>query len=170
MSKVIFEDPEIRIHTAGKDDEGICLPGIYPADIKIEWEFRPVSGKGCAAVSFAEKARNAFHLIYYRRENEEAQAFHICNLIKDEGKHLVAEGADPLPDLYPGSPTKELPWYRMTILKKKRDVSFLINDLKILSFHDDGVTCGEMLTGGKVRIRQDGDLTAQYRNLKVTWV
>ena len=170
MSKVVFEDPESRVYTAGKEDEGIALPGIFPADIRIEWEFRPISGKGCAAVSFAKKAKNAFHLIYYRRENEEAQSFHICSLIKDEGQHVVAAGADPLPDLCPETQEKELPWYRMTILKKKRDVAFLINDLKILSFHDDGMAYGEMLTGGKVMIRQDGDLAAQYRNLKVTWI
>ena len=58
----------------------------------------------------------------------------------------------------------------MTILKKGRDVAFWINDLEILSFHDDGMTYGEMLTGGSIVIRQDGSLAAKYRNLKVTWI
>ncbi|WP_024867002.1 DUF1961 family protein [Butyrivibrio sp. FCS014] len=170
MSKVVYEDPEIRTFAAGEEHEGIFLPGVFPADIKIEWEFKPIKGAGCAAVSFAMKDENAFHMVYFRRGSEEDRAFHVCSLIKDAGNGVVAAGADPLPDLYPEYSGKELSWYRMTILKKGRDVAFWINDLEILSFHDDGMTHGEMLTGGNVVIRQDGDLAAEYRNLKVTWI
>ncbi|MBE5827395.1 MAG: DUF1961 family protein [Butyrivibrio sp.] len=170
MSKVVYEGLELRTYTAGEDHEGICLPGVFPADIKIEWEFKPIKGAGCAAVSFAGKEKNAFHLVYYRRGSDEDRAFHVCSLIKDEGNRVVSVGADPLPDLYPEDSGKELSWYRMTILKKGRDVAFWINDLEILSFHDDGMTYGEMLTGGSIVVRQEGDLKAQYRNFKVTWI
>ena len=170
MAIVIYENPlesKADHDDMIQEDEGFGLwcPKVFPADVKIEWEFRPVSGEGCAYISFAVKDENAFHVAYYKRESEADDAFHVCSLIKDAGGHVVAVGADPLPDVREG-----LPWYRMTILKKGKDVAFWINDLEILSFHDDELTYGELLIGGNVGLRQVGSLTADYRNLKVTWI
>ena len=188
MAKVIYENPlsseedvkelvtdgEILLNQKGDSitvesyqqvEGAFWIPKVFPADIKIEWEFRPIAGEGCSAVSFAVKEENAFHILYCRRGNEEEKTFHVCNMIKDPGSQVVAIGADPLPDA-----NGSLPWYRMTILKKGRDVAFWINDLEVLSFHDDEMSFGELLTGGNVGFRQFGSMTAEYRNLCVTWI
>ncbi len=160
MSKVIYMSPEMDL----KDNEYWC-PKILPADVKIEWDFRPLSGEGSAALTFSQKDENAFHVLYFRREDEEQRRFHICQLIKDCGGNLVATGADPLPDIM-----ENPSWYHMTVLKKGKDVVFYIDDLEILYFNDDGLRYGDYLTGGTVGIRQSRTLKAQYRNLRITWI
>ena len=174
MAKVIYENPleseadlKELIREENGEGEGFDLwcPIAMPADLKIEWEFRPIAGRGCAVISFAVKDENAFHVAYYNRDSEKETQFHICTMIKDMGGQVVAVGADPLPEA-----ASDLPWYRMTIIKKGRDVALWINELEIMSYHDDGMSHGELLTGGNVGLRQLGKLTAEYRNLKVTWI
>lgn len=177
---ISFTHEGVSILSQSEDDgAGLWCPKAFPADIKIEWEFRPLEGDGCAAVSFAVKDENAFHVIYFRRINDEDKSFHVCSLIKDVGSQVVAVGADPMPDVpicvtdepeNAHDENAELPWYRMAVLKKGKDVAFWINDLEVLSFHDDGMAYGDLLTGGNVGLRQAGDFKAEYRNLKVTWV
>jgi hypothetical protein len=160
MSKVIFESPEIAL----KDNEYWC-PKALPSDVKIEWDFMPVNGTGSAALTFSQKDENAFHVLYFRREDDEQKRFHLCHLIKDLGGNIVATGADPLPDI-----SDNPSWYHMTILKKAKDVVFFIDDLEVLYFSDDGLKYGDYLTGGTLGIRHSSTLKAQYRNLRITWI
>ena len=160
MSKVIFESPEITL----EDNEYWC-PKALPSDVKIEWDFMPVAGEGCAALTFSQKDENAFHVLYFRRKDQQQRSFHICQLIKDIGGNIVATGADPLPDI-----TDSPSWYHMTIMKKTKDVVFFIDNPEILHFRDDGLKFGDYLTGGTAGIRQSEGLKANYRNLRVTWI
>lgn len=56
---------------------------------------------------------DAYHISYFRRMWEEERAFHTCNLRKSYGFHLVAQGADPLPDT--ADMTAD---YRMLVVKR----------------------------------------------------
>lgn len=165
----------------------VWCPETFPENINITWEFRPVSDIGLCILFLGAKGKhgkdlfdsalakrtgeypqyhsgdiNAFHISYFRRKETEERAFHTCNLRKSCGFHLVAQGADPLP-----SADDCVEFYRMEVRKFKNAVTFLINDLEIFTYEDDGVTYGAPLTEGKIGFRQLAPLTAEYRNLKV---
>ena len=189
-ASIDFAEGYMKLSGGPGSDAFLWCPKFFPADVMIEWEFRPAGQSGFGEMFFAVRAAlkgadifgsdvakrdgeygryhsgdiNAFHVSYYRRSTPEERAFHTCELRKSCGYHLVAEGADPVPD------TSGDAWYRMCIIKRKTQVSFFINDLKILEYDDDGRSFGDLLTGGAVGIRQQADTQAFYRNLTVTWV
>lgn len=162
-------------------------PKDFPADIEISWDFQPVSEPGLAIMFFAAVHQsggsifcdtaagrdgeydryhsgdiNAFHVSYYRRMWESERRFHTCNLRKSKGFHLVAQGADPLPDVPDAKG-----FYNIKIAKLGNKISFFIEDLPIFSFIDDGVTYGALLAGGKIGFRQMAPLVAEYKNLQI---
>ncbi len=169
----------------------LWCPRVFPADIKIEWEFRPLKEPGLAMLFFAAKPRNGvgsifdeeleertgeykqyhsgdintFHVSYFRRKQPDERRFHTCNLRKSYGGNLVCQGADPIPDASPDSE-----WYRLSVLKRGARVSMSINDLQIFEYYDDGMTYGDILTGGSIGFRQLAPMVAEYRNLRVTWI
>lgn len=165
----------------------LWCPIEFPENIKITWEFKPVTEEGLCILFFAALGRNgedifdpslaarsgeypqyhsgdinAFHVSYYRRKEPDERAFHTCNLRKSYGFHLVAQGADPIPGAGDASD-----FYRICIRKYHGEIRFSINDLEVFEFDDDGETYGEVLKGGKIGFRQLAPLTAEYRNLKV---
>lgn len=162
-------------------------PEDFPADIAVTWDFWPVREPGLCILFFAAKGIhgedlfdprlakrtgeydmyhhgdiNAFHISYFRRRHPTERAFHTCNLRKSYGFHMVAQGADPLPDVEDAQPP-----YHISLVKCGPEVSFYINDLPILYFVDDGKTYGPLLGGGKIGFRQMAPLIAEYANLQV---
>jgi hypothetical protein len=168
----------------------LWCPVSFPSDVSIEWEFRPIKEPGLAIMFFAAKGKsgvpvldeslmkrtgeypqyhsgdiNAYHISYFRRKEPDERAFHTCNLRKSYGFHLVAQGADPIPDA-----SVDSDWYSMRIVKKSGHVNFFINDLQIFEYIDDGVSFGDILTGGCIGFRQLAPMEAEYRELRVTWI
>jgi hypothetical protein len=162
-------------------------PEELPADIAITWDFWPMREPGLCILFFAAKGMigadlfdpglaertgeyktyhhgdiNAFHISYYRRRWPEERAFHTCNLRKSHGFHMVAQGADPLPDVADATPP-----YQIKLIKCDADVEFSINDLPILTYTDDGKTYGPLLGGGKIGFRQMAPLIGEYASLVV---
>ncbi len=165
----------------------LWCPELFDDNIVIEWEFRPMSERGLCILFFAARGRygmdlfderlakrtgeypqyhsgdiDALHVSYFRRKEADERAFHTCNLRKSHGFHLVAQGADPIPEA-----REAAAFYRLSLIKSAAVVRFSINDLPIFSFEDDGTTYGEPLGGGRIALRQLAPLTARYRNLKV---
>ncbi len=165
----------------------LWCPNEFPADVLIEWSFLPVREPGLCIMFFSAKGRkeedlfdeglakrtgeyelyhhgdiNAFHVSYFRRKESDERAFHTCNLRKSYGFHLVAQGADPIPD---AADAKEP--YRIAVLKRKNIIKFFVNDLEIFCFNDDGETYGPELSGGKIGFRQLAPLIGEYEDLKV---
>ncbi|BCJ94256.1 hypothetical protein acsn021_18250 [Anaerocolumna cellulosilytica] len=165
----------------------LWCPEIFPANIKITWEFRPVTDVGLCILFFGAGGKegkdlfdttltkrtgeypqyhsgdiNAFHISYFRRKEPDERAFHTCNLRKSFGFHLVAQGADPLP-----SAKDCVDFYKMEVIKYKNTVAFSINGLVVFTYEDDGDTYGPLLTEGRIGFRQLAPLTAAYRNLKI---
>lgn len=159
----------------------------FPSDICIEWDFWPIKQPGLCIMFFAAKGRggedlfdpslqkrtgeyplyhhgdiNAFHISYFRRKEEDEKAFHTCNLRKSYGFHMAAQGGDPIPDVSDAKPP-----YHLTVEKKDDTVRFLINELEVLRYIDDGVTYGPRLAGGKIGFRQLAPFIGEYKNLKV---
>ena len=167
VAEISFSNNAMRLSGRRAKDMPAVLwcPVSFPADIRIEWEFRPLTEPGEAKFIFAIKDESAFYISYFRRKNEKDRAFHMCRLIKDKGQFIVAEGPDPIPDA-----SESLPWYRMCIIKQGSRVTFLENETVILDFWDDGISCGDILTGGSIGFKQSSELTAEYRNLRVTWI
>jgi hypothetical protein len=162
-------------------------PEEFPADIAVEWEFLPLREPGLAILFLAARGAgdkdlfdpslaprtgiydqyhhgeiNAFHISYFRRRWPEERKFHTCNLRKSYGFHLVAQGADPIPD-----PRDAVEPYRLLVVKQGPQVSFYVNELLIFSWQDDGVTCGPFLGEGKIGFRQMAPLVAEYGNMRV---
>ncbi|MBO4457113.1 MAG: DUF1961 family protein [Butyrivibrio sp.] len=166
-AEISFPDDAMRIVGKNGEDKPVILwcPVTFPADVKIEWEFRPLKEPGEAEFIFAIKDENAYYVSFFRRKSKKDRAFHMCKLIKDKGAHMVAEGPDPLP-----TASDKLPWYKMCIIKQGNKVTFLENETVIFEYRDDGISTGDILTGGSIGVKQSSTLTAEYRNLKVTWI
>ena len=192
-AKITFSNGRMRMENdmdaalGQKANYVLWCPKEFPPDIYIEWEFQPIKEPGLAMLFFAAKGRNgedifdgaltprtgeyiqyhhgdinAFHVSYYRRKEADERAFHTCNLRKSYGFHLVVQGADPMPD----ADEIQRP-YRIALAKKGADVWFYVDNLEIFHFADDGITYGELLTGGKIGFRQLAPMIGEYANLKV---
>ncbi|KUP21037.1 DUF1961 family protein [Paenibacillus sp. DMB5] len=162
-------------------------PEVFPADLAVSWTFRPLREPGLAILFFAASGAggkdlfdpslpartgeydqyhhgemNAFHISYFRRMWEEERSFHTCNLRKSYGFHLVAQGADPLPDVADMTSA-----YEMLVVKQGAAVTFAINGLPLLRWTDDGSSYGPLLAGGRIGFRQMAPLIAEYSDLIV---
>jgi len=165
-------------------------PVEFPDQIEIRWQFRPIAEPGLSILFFAARGRrgedlfaetlkkrtgeydqynsgdiDCLHVSYFRRMWESERGFHTCNLRKSCGFHLVAQGADPLPDV-----ADSKGFYNLRLIKRKERVALWIGNLKILDWHDNGKKTGACLGGGKIGFRQMAPLVAEYRNLTVTEV
>jgi hypothetical protein len=162
-------------------------PEIFPANIEISWEFMPIEEPGLAIFFFAaggiggkdlfdpalprrtgeyeqyhSGAIDTLHVSYFRRRYPEERAFHLCNLRKSKGFHLVAQAADPIPSV----PDVQTP-FRIAVWKRGPQVRFSINDLTLLDWTDDGRQFGPVLAGGRIGFRQMAPLVAEYANLTI---
>ncbi len=163
---ISFEDNAMRIESV--EDATLWCTKALPADIRIDWEFRPVKEPGVAMMYFAAKSSDTpccFVLSYFNRSTEEERSFHTCSLYKNSWENQVSKSADPM-----AGGGEDANWYRMSIVKRGKDVFYGINNMEILHFHDDGTTLGDILTGGNIGFGQFSDTAALYRNLKVTWI
>ncbi len=162
-------------------------PQEFPGNVQISWEWTPLrepglailffSARGCGgqdAFDAALKTRtgeyqqyhsgdlNALHVSYFRRRYPSERAFHLANLRKSFGFHLVAQGADPIPDVADARGP-----YHIRLEKWRGEVRFWINDLPIFDWADDGQSYGLILGGGKIGFRQMAPLVAEYADLRV---
>jgi hypothetical protein len=162
-------------------------PQDFPDNIAIAWDFWPVREPGLCILFLAATGQqgkdlfdsslqprtgeylqyhhgdiDALHVSYFRRRWPQERAFHTCNLRKSYGFHMVAQGADPLPDVDDAEPP-----YRISLIKRAAEVSFLINDLLIFHWIDDGQSYGPLLGSGKLGFRQMAPLIGEYANLTV---
>ena len=165
----------------------LWCPEEFPSDISVEWDFWPIREPGLAILFFAAKGRNgedlfdislqkrtgeyplyhhgdinAFHISYFRRKEPDERAFHTCNLRKSYGFYMAAQGGDPIPDVASAKPP-----YHLEVVKYGPDVTFSVNGLTVLHYHDDGETFGPLLTGGKIGFRQLAPMIGEYADLKV---
>ena len=159
----------------------------FPADFRMEIEFRPLREPGLAMIFFAASGRdgrslfdpslaprsgnydqyhhgdiNAFHLSFFRRKEKDERRFHTCNLRKSYGFHLVAQGADPIPDVVDADG-----FYTISLRKEGADVAFAVDGLEVLRFHDDGSRYGPLLGSGCIGLRQLAPMIGEYANLRV---
>ncbi|MBT3603391.1 MAG: YesU family protein [Candidatus Latescibacteria bacterium] len=165
-------------------------PEDFPSDIAVTWDFWPIREPGLCILFFSATGDqgqdlfdpslapragqygqyhssdiNALHVSYFRRKHLGERAFHVCNLRKSCGFHMVAQGADPLPSV-----DDALPPYPITLVKCGAEVAFYVRDFPIFRWVDDGTTYGPLLGGGKIGFRQMAPLIAEYANLKVSKV
>ncbi|KAF2790148.1 DUF1961-domain-containing protein [Melanomma pulvis-pyrius CBS 109.77] len=164
------------------------LPEVFPDRIRITWEFSPIQEPGLAMFFFGAQSvaggsifdeglapRNGsypqyhsgdikvLHASYFRRRWLEERAFHLANLRKSPGFHLVSQGADPLPPV----PDAAGAFYKVEVVKDKREVRFSINGLLLFSWDDTKTATGPIIREGRIAFRQMQPLVARYRNLEV---
>ena len=192
-ANVSFPEGRLRLENALSAAEGqkanyvLWCPEDFPSDVRIEWKFQPIKEPGLAILFFAAKGRNgedifdtslakrtgeyvqyhhgdinAFHVSYFRRKEPDERALHTCNLRKSYGFHLVAQGGDPIPD---ADECKQM--YRIALEKKENIVRFLVEEVEVFCFVDDGETYGPLLSGGKIGFRQLAPMIGEYADLKV---
>jgi hypothetical protein len=161
-------------------------PEEFPESFDAEWDFWPEAERGLCILFFAARGRSGEDLFdpslprrsgefpqytaaaidclqisYYRRRPQK-QKHHLCNLRKHHGVHLVASGADPIPQA-----SRAAPPYHLRLLKAGPHVAFWIDALPILHYEDDGRTYGPVLGAGKIGFRQMAPMTGRYANLRV---
>lgn len=192
-ANVSFPEGRLRLENALSAQEGqkanyvLWCPEEFPSDVRIEWSFRPLREPGLAILFFAAKGRggedifddsltkrtgeypqyhhgdiNAFHVSYFRRKEPDERALHTCNLRKSYGFHLVAQGGDPIPD---ADECHQM--YRIALEKKDNIVRFLVEEVEVFRFVDDGETYGSLLSGGRIGFRQLAPMIGEYADLKV---
>lgn len=192
-AEVYFENGKMRMKNTMDPSLGqksnfvFWCPEEFPSNITIEWDFRPIEEPGLAIMFFSAKGINgedifspslakrdgqynlyhsgdinAYHISYFRRKWEEERAFHTCNLRKSKGFHLVVQGGDPIPN-----PEDAKDSYHIIISKYKGKIDFIIDDLPVFSWQDDGIEYGGVLEGGKIGFRQMAPLIGEYSKLKV---
>ncbi len=192
-AEIDFIDNSMQLKNAIANEEGqkanyvLWCPITFPENIKIEWEFKPLSNDGLCIMFFSADGQNAvdlfdtslkprtgeypqyhssdinaFHVSYFRRKELDEKSFHTCNLRKSNGFHLVAQGADPIPCSYHVSD-----FYKITITKFDNTINFFVNNLCVFTYIDDGESYGKTLGEGKIGFRQLAPLVARYKNLKV---
>ncbi len=191
--KVSFPNGCMQLESVRDPAEGqaanylFWCPEVLPDHIRIEWKFHPLNEPGLAMMFFCARAKhggsifspdlaprrgeypqynhgdiNAYHLAYFRRRMEDERLFHTCNLRKSYGAHLVGQGGDPIPEA-----VEAKIFYDLRIEKDGPDIRFFINDLLILSYHDDEAF-GPVLGEGNIGFRQMSPLAAEYKDLRVT--
>ncbi|OAL54708.1 DUF1961-domain-containing protein [Pyrenochaeta sp. DS3sAY3a] len=180
----------LELSGGGRPDDYFVywLPEVFPDRIRITWEFSAIQEPGLAMFFFGGASvaggsifdkslapRNGsypqyhsgdirvLHASYFRRRWPEERAFHLANLRKSPGFHLVAQGADPLP---PVADAKGA-FYKVEVVKDKRDVRFSINGLLLFSWEDTKTDTGPVVREGRIAFRQMQPLVARYRNLEV---
>ncbi|RSM08721.1 hypothetical protein CEP52_004458 [Fusarium oligoseptatum] len=173
----------------GIDDHFVFwAPEVFPDRIRITWEFTPINEPGLAMFFFGAASvaggsifdknlapRNGsypqyhssdirtLHASYFRRRWPEERAFHLANLRKSPGFHLVSQGADPIPSV---EDTKGA-YYKVEVIKDKRDVRFSVNDLLLFEWEDVDRSTGPVVRDGRIGFRQMNPLVGRYRNLEV---
>lgn len=176
-------DPEL-----GQDANYVFwCDGDFPDHIEITWTFTPIREPGLCILFFAAKGQqgqeifdpslairrgpynqyhdgdiNALHISYFRRRYPDERCFHLCNLRKSKGFHLVAQAPDPLPSV-----EDVMEPYKMKVVKSGPHVLFYMNDLLLFHWEDDGMTYGPILQGGSIGFRQMAPLIGEYANLQV---
>lgn len=182
---------ELSSATATDGDFVYWLPDAFPARLRVTWDFSPQAEPGLAMFFFGAAAaatggsifdpglapRNGsyaqyhsgdirtLHASYFRRRWPAERAFHLANLRKSPGFHLVAQGADPLPSVV-DAPAGA--WYAVEVVKDGPAVYFSINGLPVFSWRDDGSnSTGPVVGAGRIGLRQMAPLVARYRNLQV---
>ncbi len=164
-------------------------PEILPADLCIEWDFRPIREPGLAMLWFCANGQdgkdlfdpslakrageyrqyhssdiNGYHTSYFRRKNvQHERTFHTCNMRKSAGFHLVCQGPDPIPSVI-----DVLDSYHIELVKCQGHIRLSINDLEIFHWTDPGQgETGPVLGAGYIGFRQMAPLIADYANLTV---
>lgn len=149
----------LELRGAGNIDDYFVywLPEVFPDRIRISFEFQPTQEPGLAMFFFGAtavdggsifekglKPRNGsypqyhssdirlLHASYFRRRWPEERVFHVANLRKSPGFNLVAQGADPLPSVE----DVQGAYFKVEVVKDKREASFSVNGLQLFSFDD----------------------------------
>lgn len=192
-AKLSFPEGKLRMENAISVTQGqkanyvLWCPVDFPSDVRVEWSFQPLTEPGLAILFFAAKGRNgedifddaltkrtgeyvqyhhgdidAFHVSYFRRKEPDERALHTCNLRKSYGFYLVSQGGDPIPD---ADECKQM--YKLALEKKGNLVRFLVEEVEVFRYEDDGETYGPLLGGGKIGFRQLAPMIAEYADLKV---
>jgi hypothetical protein len=163
-------------------------PEVFPDNVEFRWNFWALEEPGLAILLFAAqgllaggervsvldkrlKPRNgvyaqytnsdvsALTMAYFRRRWPTERAFHLCNLRRAPGFEMLAQGADPLPDVDDASPP-----YRMRLQKRSDGVDFFMNDLPVIGWKGGGEGSP---SGGCVGFRQMAPLVAAYSDFEV---
>ncbi len=194
QARLDFPEGYLKMENALSFAEGqranyvLWCPVVFPDQIRIAFSFKPIREPGLAMLFFSAAGRdgrslfddtlaprtgeyaqyhhgdiNAFHVSFFRRKEPDERAFHTCNLRKSYGFHLVCQGADPIPDA-----SEDADWYRIAVEKRTESVRFLINDLLLFEYRDDGVTYGGLLGEGRIGFRQLAPMIGGYRDLTVS--
>ncbi|GAA1732614.1 DUF1961 family protein [Brachybacterium phenoliresistens] len=188
-----FPAGRLRLESAADPAEGQAanfvawLPVEHEGDVRISYDFRPLREPGLAMIFWAARGRDggsihdpalpartgeyeqyhsgaidAYHLSYYRRMWPTERRLHTCNVRKSHGFHLVAQGADPLPAVL----DVDAP-YRLELTWRGGTVTFSVDGIACLSWHDDGTVGGPARRGGSIGLRQMAPLIAEYSDLRI---
>jgi hypothetical protein len=166
--EVFPDNVDIRWNFTALEEPGLCilffaargiLPGGGDAHV-LDPKLKPRAG---VYDQYTKSDVSALQMAYFRRRWPEERAFHLCNLRRAPGFEMLAQAADPLPDVKDATPP-----YRVRLVKKTTGVAFYINDLKIIDWQAGSPAPQPKWPGaGSLGFRQMAPLVAAYSDLEV---
>lgn len=194
-ARIDFDLGRMRLRNALSPEQGQAsnfvywCPEVFPDSVEISWKFWPMEEPGLCILFFAARGLlagggdahvldsrlkkrvgiydqytqsdvSALQIAYFRRRWPEERAFHLSNLRRAPGFELLAQGPDPLPDVKDATPP-----YRIRLQKRPRSVTFLINDLPVVSW--TAKSREDVPGSGSIGFRQMAPLIAAYSDLEV---
>lgn len=168
-------------------------PEVFPDNIEIRWNFTALREPGLSIFFFASRGilpdggdchvldkrlkprggnvydqytksdLSSLQIAYFRRRWPEERAFHLSNLRRAPGFEMLAQGADPIPEI-----TDAKPPYRIRLTKRTTGVDFYINDLPVVQWSaGDPKPRPAWPASGSIGFRQMAPLAATYSDLEV---
>jgi len=168
-------------------------PEVFPDAVEMRWNFTALEEPGLAIFFFAARGLlpdggdchvldrrlkprggqvydqytrsdlSSLQIAYFRRRWPEERALHLSNLRRAPGFELLAQGADPLPDVKDAAPP-----YRIRLVKRTTGVDFFINDLPVVGWTaGDAAPRAAWPGAGSTGFRQMAPLIATYSDFEV---
>lgn len=187
----------IELSSSGGFDDHFTLwcPEVFPSQVRITWEFTPVSEPGLAMLFFGASSvttsptnpassifssslspRNGSYPQYHSGDIRTLHVSYFRRRWEDERAfHTCNLRKSPGfhlvaqgADPLPPVVDARGAYYRIEVVKDEKSVKFSIDGLELFKWTDeeDGTT-GPAVGGGRIGFRQMAPLVARYRNLEV---
>ncbi len=141
-------------------DAGLCIIFFAAAGANGEDIFEEnLKSRDGVFSGYTKSDINNYHISYYANTPNNPDRPY-AHLRKNSGFHKVMVGGAPIP-------VESTRIHHLKLVKNNEHILMFIDDRKIIDWHDDGLSYGPTLGGGKIGFRQMQWTHFKYRNFQV---